>query len=82
MLTLLGMHLLTQFIINLIRVCVCVSELQFAPGVLQQRLSAELNFLDAVEESVRQLSDVERVRAVSLAQQESVSLAQIIKVRV
>ncbi|KAM9474964.1 centrosome-associated protein 350 isoform 4-T5 [Clarias gariepinus] len=55
------------------------TELQFAPGVLQQRLSAELNFLDAVEESVRQLSDVERVRAVSLAQQESVSLAQIIK---
>ncbi|KAK3540523.1 hypothetical protein QTP70_033743 [Hemibagrus guttatus] len=55
------------------------TELQFAPVVLQQRLSAELNFLDAMEESVRQLSDVERVRAVSLAQQESVSLAQIIK---
>lgn len=60
--------------------CVCVSEPHFAPVVLQQRLSAELNFMDAVEESVRQLSDVERVRAVSLAQQESVSLAQIIKV--
>ncbi|XP_072537298.1 centrosome-associated protein 350 [Salminus brasiliensis] len=56
-----------------------VAELQFAPGVLQQRLSAELNYLDAVEESVRQLGDVERVRAVSLAQQESVSLAQILK---
>ncbi|XP_060788609.1 centrosome-associated protein 350 isoform X3 [Neoarius graeffei] len=56
-----------------------VSELHFAPVVLQQRLSTELNFMDAVEESVRQLSDVERVRAVSLAQQESVSLAQIIK---
>ncbi|XP_047011716.1 centrosome-associated protein 350 isoform X3 [Ictalurus punctatus] len=55
------------------------TELHFAPVVLQHRLSAELNFLDAVEESVRQLSDVERVRAVSLAQQESVSLAQIIK---
>ncbi|XP_058245075.1 centrosome-associated protein 350 isoform X3 [Hemibagrus wyckioides] len=55
------------------------TELHFAPVVLQQRLSAELNFLDAVEESVRQLSDVERVRAVSLSQQESVSLAQIIK---
>lgn len=58
----------------------CVSELHFTPVVLQQRLCAELNFLDAVEESVRQLSDVERVRAVSLAQQETVSLAQIIKV--
>ncbi|XP_036435510.1 LOW QUALITY PROTEIN: centrosome-associated protein 350 [Colossoma macropomum] len=55
------------------------AELQFAPGVLQQRLSAELSYLDAVEESVRQLGDVERVRAVSLAQQESVSLAQILK---
>ncbi|XP_046726852.1 centrosome-associated protein 350 isoform X2 [Silurus meridionalis] len=55
------------------------TDLLFAPAVLQQRLNAELNFLDAVEESVRQLSDVERVRAVSLAQQESVSLAQIIK---
>ncbi|XP_051965013.1 centrosome-associated protein 350 isoform X2 [Xyrauchen texanus] len=55
------------------------AELQFAPGVLQQRLSAELNYLDAVEESVRQISDVERVRGVSLAQQETVSLAQILK---
>lgn len=57
------------------------AELQFAPGVLQQRLSAELSYLDAVEESVRQLSDVERVRGVSLAQQETVSLAQILKVK-
>ncbi len=56
-------------------------ELQFAPGVLQQRLSAELSYLDAVEESVRQLGDVERVRGVSLAQQETVSLAQILKVK-
>lgn len=57
------------------------AELQFAPGVLHQRLSAELNYLDAVEESVRQLSDVERMRGVSLAQQETVSLAQILKVK-
>ncbi|XP_073675321.1 centrosome-associated protein 350 [Garra rufa] len=55
------------------------AELQFAPVVLQQRLSAELSYLDAVEESVRQLGDVERVRGVSLAQQETVSLAQILK---
>ncbi|XP_041133991.1 centrosome-associated protein 350 isoform X6 [Polyodon spathula] len=53
--------------------------LQFSPGVLQQRLTAELSYLDAMEESVRQLSDVERTRGVSLAQQESVSLAQILK---
>ena len=43
-------------------------------------MAAELNYLSAIEESVRQLSDVERVRGISLAQQESVSLAQIIKV--
>lgn len=55
--------------------------LQFTPGVLHQRLNAELSYLDAMEESVRQLGDVERIRAVSLAQQESVSLAQILKVR-
>ncbi|MGH0121756.1 UNVERIFIED_CONTAM: hypothetical protein FKN15_050429, partial [Acipenser sinensis] len=53
--------------------------LQFSPGVLQQRLTAELSYLDAMEESVRQLTDVERTRGVSLAQQESVSLAQILK---
>lgn len=43
-------------------------------------MAAELSYLSAIEESVRQLSDIERVRGISLAQQESVSLAQIIKV--
>ncbi|KAJ8277768.1 hypothetical protein GJAV_G00079650 [Gymnothorax javanicus] len=42
-------------------------------------MAAELSYLDAMEESVRQLADVERVRGVSLAQQETVSLAQILK---
>ncbi|KAM3876103.1 centrosome-associated protein 350 [Diretmus argenteus] len=54
-------------------------ELQYAPGALQQRMSAELNYLESIEESVRQLGDVERLRGVSMAQQESVSLAQILK---
>ncbi|XP_054690434.1 centrosome-associated protein 350 isoform X8 [Grus americana] len=53
--------------------------MRFSPAGLQHRLSAELNYLSAIEESVRQLSDVERVRGISLAQQESVSLAQILK---
>ncbi|XP_009949368.1 PREDICTED: centrosome-associated protein 350, partial [Leptosomus discolor] len=53
--------------------------MRFSPAALQHRLSAELNYLSAIEESVRQLSDVERVRGISLAQQESVSLAQILK---
>ncbi|XP_041889867.1 centrosome-associated protein 350 isoform X2 [Corvus kubaryi] len=52
--------------------------MRFSPAGLQQRLSAELNYLSAIEESVRQLSDLERVRGISLAQQESVSLAQIL----
>ncbi|XP_041446454.1 centrosome-associated protein 350 isoform X2 [Xenopus laevis] len=51
----------------------------YSPMVLQQRMSAELNYLSAMEESVRQLCDVERVRGISLAQQETVSLAQILK---
>ncbi|NWW78365.1 CE350 protein, partial [Climacteris rufus] len=53
--------------------------MRLSPAGLQQRLSAELSYLSAIEESVRQLSDLERVRGISLAQQESVSLAQILK---
>ncbi|KAM8930596.1 LOW QUALITY PROTEIN: centrosome-associated protein 350 [Pelodytes ibericus] len=49
------------------------------PAVLHQRMSAELNYLSAMEESVRQLCDVERTRGISVAQQETVSLAQILK---
>nr|XP_037841798.1 centrosome-associated protein 350 isoform X7 [Chlorocebus sabaeus] len=52
---------------------------RFSPAGLHHRMAAELSYLNAIEESVRQLSDVERVRGISLAQQESVSLAQIIK---
>ncbi|XP_031241243.1 centrosome-associated protein 350 isoform X2 [Mastomys coucha] len=52
---------------------------RFSPAGLQHRMAAELSYLSALEESVRQLSDVERVRGIALAQQESVSLAQIIK---
>ena len=49
--------------------------------MLQQRLGGELGFLQSTEESLRQLTDVERTRAVALAQQETVALAQIVKVR-
>ncbi len=56
-------------------------ELQYSPAVLQQRMAAELHYLDSIEESVRQLGDVERLMAVSMAQQESVSLAQMLKVK-
>ncbi|XP_041912053.1 centrosome-associated protein 350 isoform X1 [Alosa sapidissima] len=53
--------------------------LQCAPGALQQRMAAELMYLDSIEESIRQLSDVERIRGVSLAQQEALSLAHVLK---
>ncbi|XP_028936989.1 centrosome-associated protein 350 isoform X2 [Ornithorhynchus anatinus] len=53
--------------------------MRFSPAGLQHRMAAELSYLSVIEESVRQLSDVERVRGISLAQQESVSLAQILK---
>lgn len=56
-------------------------ELQYSPAVLQQRMAAELQYLESIEESVRQLGDVERVMGVSMAQQESVTLAQMLKVK-
>ncbi|XP_029285221.1 LOW QUALITY PROTEIN: centrosome-associated protein 350 [Cottoperca gobio] len=56
-------------------------ELQYSPAVMQQRMAAELQYLESIEESVRQLGDVERVMGVSMAQQESVSLAQMLKAR-
>ncbi|XP_076009110.1 centrosome-associated protein 350 isoform X2 [Genypterus blacodes] len=54
-------------------------ELQYSPAVMHQRMTAELHYLAALEESIRQLGDVEKLRAVSVAQQESVSLAHMIK---
>ncbi|XP_023257690.1 centrosome-associated protein 350 [Seriola lalandi dorsalis] len=56
-------------------------ELQYSPAVLQQRMAAELQYLESVEESVRQLGDMERVMGVSMAQQESASLAQMLKAK-
>ncbi|XP_073332105.1 centrosome-associated protein 350 [Pagrus major] len=56
-------------------------ELQYSPAALQQRMAAELQYLESIEESVRQLGDVERLMGVSMAQQESVSLAQMLKAK-
>ena len=53
---------------------------RLAPDALEHRLHAELNLMEGMDESLRQLTDVERTRNVALAQQESVSLAQILKV--
>uniref|UniRef100_A0A8C5R3P4 Centrosomal protein 350 n=1 Tax=Leptobrachium leishanense TaxID=445787 RepID=A0A8C5R3P4_9ANUR len=54
-------------------------DMRFPPSVLHQRMSTELNYLSAMEESMRQLCDVERARGISLAQQDTISLAQILK---
>ena len=55
------------------------SQRRYSPHSLEVKLRAELNKLEVVEEGVRQLEGVESTRAVSLAQQETVALAQILK---
>lgn len=59
----------------------CLGELQYSPAVLQQHMAAELQYLESIEESMRQLGDVERLLGVSVAQQESVSLAKMLQVK-
>ena len=54
---------------------------RLSPRSLELRLQAELRLLETVEESMRHLSNMESTRAVSLAQQETVSLAQLLKSR-
>ncbi|MED6280379.1 hypothetical protein CHARACLAT_010392, partial [Characodon lateralis] len=56
-------------------------ELQYSPAVLQQRMAAELQYLESIEESIKQLGDVERLMGVSMAQQENASLAQMLKAK-
>ena len=54
---------------------------RLSPRSLELKLHSELNLLETVEDSMRQLSQVESARAVSLAQQETVALAQLLKSR-
>ncbi|XP_034035575.1 centrosome-associated protein 350 isoform X2 [Thalassophryne amazonica] len=56
-------------------------ELQFSHTALQHLMAAELHGLDSSHMSHRQLVDIERLRGVSMAQQETVSLAQILKAK-
>ncbi len=53
---------------------------KFSPGTLERKLRAEVNQLETMDDALRQVTDIERVRAVGLAQQETVSLAQLLKV--
>lgn len=45
-------------------------------------MAAELQYLESIEESVRQLDNMEKLMGVSMAQQESMTLAQMLKVQV
>lgn len=53
---------------------------RLSPNSLERRLTAELKYQDGIDVSLRQLSNVDRTRALSMAQQETVSLAQVLKV--
>ena len=55
------------------------SDGRLSPRSLELKLHSELNLLETVEDSMRQISQVESARAVSLAQQETVTLAQLLK---
>ncbi|KAL8178037.1 UNVERIFIED_CONTAM: hypothetical protein K2H54_026362 [Gekko kuhli] len=52
--------------------------MHFSPAGLQHQILAELHYLSTIEESLQQLSDVKQAPGISLLQQESVSLAQIL----
>ena len=53
---------------------------QWSPGVLHHRLAMELNYLDGTEELLQQVTNIDRTLGIAVAQQETVSLAQVIKV--
>nr|XP_039269943.1 centrosome-associated protein 350-like isoform X2 [Styela clava] len=57
------------------------TEKKFSPAALELKLTAELNYQEAIEESLRHIVGVERTQHVSQAQQETVSLAQLMKAR-
>lgn len=54
-------------------------ERRYSPDALERQLNAELHLLDGVEASMKQVDNMERLRSVALAQQEVVSLAQVIQ---
>ena len=53
---------------------------RMSADALERQMAAELARLESLEDSLRQLSSAERTRAVALAQQETVSVAQVLKV--
>ncbi|XP_051930367.1 centrosome-associated protein 350 isoform X2 [Hippocampus zosterae] len=55
--------------------------LQYSPAALHHHMTAELQYQECIDESFRHLGDVERLMGVSVAQQESHSLAQILEAK-
>jgi centrosomal protein CEP350 len=54
-------------------------EERFSPDALGLQFSTELHLLDSIDQSMQHLGALERAHAVSLAQQETVSLSQLLK---
>ena len=52
---------------------------EFSPSNLERQMTNQLNFLSAADEGLRHLEALGRTRAVALAQQETVSMAQVLK---
>lgn len=53
---------------------------RLSPNSLANKFSASLTYMESMEESLRQVVGMERTRGICLAQQETVSLAQVLKV--
>jgi hypothetical protein len=54
---------------------------RMSPNALERRLRAELNLFDSVGDSLQQITEVGGIRDIVQAQQETVSLAQVLKNR-
>lgn len=55
---------------------------RYTPAALGLQLTTELNNLEVLSSSIQQLVDMESLRQVSMAQAESVGLAQLLKVSI
>ena len=54
-------------------------EMRYTPAALEQLLHAGLNHLDVLNLSALQLEELDKVRCIGMAQQETVALAHLIK---
>nr|CAB3229991.1 centrosome-associated protein 350 [Phallusia mammillata] len=54
---------------------------KYSPAVLEHKMALELNRYESIDEAIKQLGGTEQMQSVALAQQETVSLAQILQSR-